>query len=252
MSNIFAASGPSLRGGGSGSHTARATLIAYDICSDQRRKRALRLIERFRCGGQKSMHECWLSIREAHSLAAELAELLDLSCDRALIAWPKLHAGIYCRVAKGAQAPFAALPSFPPARAAVISALPSGSWQLLAYDIVCPRRLQRVYGVLKKCAQHTQLSLFLLNLPRAQLQACVRSVSEILKSEDDLRLYAIDAPELLWQIGSARQPGLISALSTAQPSKPGSIWQQLRTRLSLAVRDTAKVSPAKSTPGGAP
>jgi CRISPR-associated endonuclease Cas2 len=228
---------------GSGSHTARPTLVAYDIRSDQRRARALKVIERFRCGGQKSMHECWLSIREAHSLAAELADVLDLRSDRALMAWPKLHAGVYCRSPHGAQPPFAALPSSPPARAPRSAVMPAASWHLLAYDVVCPRRLQRVCKLLQKRAQHTQLSLFLLNLPRAELQECVAAVTAVLKADDDLRLYGIDAPELLWQIGTPRQPGLITPKPVPQKSDTArTLWQQLRARFRASDQATPEMA----------
>jgi CRISPR-associated endonuclease Cas2 len=109
--------------------------------------------------------------------------------------------------------------------------LPGGSWHLLAYDVCCPKRLQRVCKLLQKRALHTQLSLFLLNLPRTQLQDCVEAVAAVLKAEDDLRLYGIDAPELLWQIGAPRQPGLIKAQrSSAKSNDKPTPWQLLRGR----------------------
>jgi CRISPR-associated endonuclease Cas2 len=76
---------------------AKATLIAYDVVQDGPRKRALKLIEPYRTGGQKSMHECFISNHQAQSLAGELTQVINAKTDRVLIAWPHLQHGVYAR-----------------------------------------------------------------------------------------------------------------------------------------------------------
>lgn len=84
----------------------RLAIIAYDITSNRRRSRVLRVLKRWRLGGQKSVHECNLSHAEATELYLQLHELIDPACDRLLLAWspdsgPAIALGIAARVARG-------------------------------------------------------------------------------------------------------------------------------------------------------
>jgi len=62
------------------------TLIAYDISDDPARGRALRTVLEWRLDGQKSVHECLLSMSEAEELFAQLSALLDSRTDRLMLA----------------------------------------------------------------------------------------------------------------------------------------------------------------------
>jgi CRISPR-associated endonuclease Cas2 len=124
--------------------------------------------------------------------------------------------------------PFARFKSIPKASAAVPASLPpSGRWQLLAYDIVCPKRIARVSYRLKKIALHTQYSLFLMQLNGTALRRCIGEIECMLGKDDDLRVYSIDQPDALWQFGASRTPGLL-VLPDVQT---GSMWEKLRLLL---------------------
>lgn len=60
-------------------------IIAYDIASDARRARALKACKAYGIGGQKSVHECFLSRRERRDLEAALKRIMDRKTDRLLV-----------------------------------------------------------------------------------------------------------------------------------------------------------------------
>ena len=65
----------------------RPAVIAYDVRSPLRRQRVHRQLLAWRIDGQKSVHECMLTEREAAELYVQLAELIDPDSDRLLLAW---------------------------------------------------------------------------------------------------------------------------------------------------------------------
>ncbi len=65
----------------------RPAVIAYDISKDAVRRAALRILREWRIDGQLSVHECLLSDSEAAELFVQLAEELDPTTDRLLLAW---------------------------------------------------------------------------------------------------------------------------------------------------------------------
>lgn len=56
-------------------------LVTYDIRDNKRLKAALKATRSFATGGQKSVHECWLSDSEQGDLFATLAQIIDESED---------------------------------------------------------------------------------------------------------------------------------------------------------------------------
>lgn len=60
-------------------------LVCYDIASPERLRSALALSRHYATGGQKSVHECWLTPEELGELTQLLAALLDDRRDRVLI-----------------------------------------------------------------------------------------------------------------------------------------------------------------------
>jgi CRISPR-associated protein Cas2 len=57
-------------------------LIAYDIRSNRRRRHALKAVKGHAIGGQKSVHECWLTAGELQQAMAALRALIDPRTDR--------------------------------------------------------------------------------------------------------------------------------------------------------------------------
>lgn len=60
-------------------------LVCYDINESRRLRRALVAAREFSIGGQRSVHECQMSLTECSGLVERLAEVLDTTGDRALI-----------------------------------------------------------------------------------------------------------------------------------------------------------------------
>lgn len=57
-------------------------LACYDVTEPKRLVAALKLTRRYATGGQKSVHELFLTESEGRTLIEDMADLLDLSCDR--------------------------------------------------------------------------------------------------------------------------------------------------------------------------
>ncbi|MFP4684111.1 MAG: CRISPR-associated protein Cas2 [Ectothiorhodospira sp.] len=66
--------------------TTRALyLAAYDVSSPSRLRAALALVRAYATGGQKSVHEVFLTSAECHELLHDMALLLDEHEDRFLL-----------------------------------------------------------------------------------------------------------------------------------------------------------------------
>ena len=72
----------------------KASLIAYDIRCDRRRRQLLRCLRAWSLDAQYSVFECELSQREAEELFIQLGEMIDPEEDALLLAWldPKRRA----------------------------------------------------------------------------------------------------------------------------------------------------------------
>ena len=60
-------------------------LAAYDVTDPDRLQAALHVLKGYACGGQKSVFECFLTVRERQQLVAEVKTVLDLGTDRFLL-----------------------------------------------------------------------------------------------------------------------------------------------------------------------
>jgi CRISPR-associated protein Cas2 len=60
-------------------------LACYDVSSPSRLKAALDVSRRYATGGQKSVHECWLTAAEHGDLLNVLANVIDEDEDRVLL-----------------------------------------------------------------------------------------------------------------------------------------------------------------------
>lgn len=60
-------------------------LACYDVSEPRRLTAALALTRRYATGGQKSVHELWLTQAERDALVRDMRALLDLATDRFLL-----------------------------------------------------------------------------------------------------------------------------------------------------------------------
>lgn len=60
-------------------------LVSYDIRENRKRSMALKAARSYATGGQKSVHECWMTDAERKSLLADLIKIIDRSTDRILL-----------------------------------------------------------------------------------------------------------------------------------------------------------------------
>lgn len=60
-------------------------LAAYDISEPRRLSAALKLTRAYATGGQKSVHELYLTAAERSSLVEDMSLLMDLNTDRFLL-----------------------------------------------------------------------------------------------------------------------------------------------------------------------
>ena len=60
-------------------------IIAYDISSNRRRRRALKAVKGHAIGGQKSLYECWMTAGELQLAMATLRHLIDPVTDRVVL-----------------------------------------------------------------------------------------------------------------------------------------------------------------------
>lgn len=60
-------------------------VVAYDICDPRRLRRVLAVVKAYSTGGQKSVHECFLSATEKTELVAALEAVVDAGEDSVLL-----------------------------------------------------------------------------------------------------------------------------------------------------------------------
>ncbi len=77
--------------------TPKPVVVAYDISNNKARARARKILREWSLGGQKSVHECRLKMRQAEELFLQLSEPLDNGEDRLLMAWLEPHRAVLRR-----------------------------------------------------------------------------------------------------------------------------------------------------------
>ena len=81
-------------------------VAAYDIASARRLKRALKLCTAYAGGGQKSVHECWVTGAERAALCKGLAKICRPDVDRWMVAGlTRRHAALALGVGQLAPPP---------------------------------------------------------------------------------------------------------------------------------------------------
>ena len=66
---------------------ARPVVVAYDISKDSSRRRVYRILRDWRIEGQKSVHECRLTMDQAQELFIQLGRYIDPATDMLMMAW---------------------------------------------------------------------------------------------------------------------------------------------------------------------
>lgn len=83
----------------------------------------------------------------------------------------------------------------------------------VTYDIADPRRLRRVFQIMKGAGEHVQLSVFCCDLSARQKEALLLQLSDaIMPSEDQVLLIDLGptegvAPERVTTLGQPHSPG---------------------------------------------
>jgi len=91
-------------------------------------------------------------------------------------------------------------------------------WYLLAYDIREPKRLKRTHYYVKKVGISLQRSVFLIRVDGRALKEIRKNIQQrVNKREDDVRLYPIRHPGVIWAAG--QQSTKINTLFASVPSK---------------------------------
>ena len=60
-------------------------LVCYDVADDKRLRAALKIVRRYATGGQKSVHECWMTVAEQGDLIANFDCILNDKEDGLLV-----------------------------------------------------------------------------------------------------------------------------------------------------------------------
>lgn len=69
----------------------RSMIVSYDISKNKLRKRVHKILQQWRIGGQKSVHECRLSQRDAEELFLQMNSVVDQKTDKVLMVWLDNH-----------------------------------------------------------------------------------------------------------------------------------------------------------------
>lgn len=78
---------------------------------------------------------------------------------------------------------------------------------IIAYDITCPRRLQKVYRTLCGHAMRLQYSVFYFTGTHTQYQNCLNAIVPLIDlNDDDLRAYPLPTDGYQWRLGKATLP----------------------------------------------
>jgi CRISPR-associated protein Cas2 len=82
---------------------------------------------------------------------------------------------------------------------------PRSGWYLLAYDISNPKRLGRVYRLLKKEGLNVQGSVFFVQGSEEEIEGLLSRLEVlIVPRKDDIRAYPITKPGDVWSCGTGR------------------------------------------------
>jgi CRISPR/Cas system-associated endoribonuclease Cas2 len=170
-------------------------LFAYDVAEPRRGRRVLACLRRWRCDGQRSVHEAWLTPNLAEAAAVEALDWLDPAADRLLVG----------RLSRRAGAPVYTLSRPPPAWPVLGAPKPvrparlAAGWYLLAYDIREPRRLRQVQQAAARACLALQQSVYLYHGGGGALAEVLAEVADLIHhGNDDVRLYALNGPGDLW------------------------------------------------------
>ncbi len=194
-------------------------VFSYDISSPKQARAVRRCLRRWRLDGQLSVHEVILTPPEAEALGVELVDLVD----------PKTDSLILFRLSRRGDGPVYALSSKTPLMlfAQRMAALPRylhDGCYVVAYDVSHPRRLRRIQRVTSEQGVFLQRSVYLFRGKGSELSAMLHRAEQVLtQGEDDMRVYALSAPDDLWFLCGAVPP-LTGLVNHPAPE----MWQRLQ------------------------
>ncbi len=85
-----------------------------------------------------------------------------------------------------------------------------GTWYLVAYDVCCPRRLQRVHRLLKGRGLAVQYSVFFVFGTERALVGLLDEMDVMIHTrEDNVIAWPITAPAEVWIYGQSPPQGLV-------------------------------------------
>ncbi len=79
------------------SNKPRPIVIAYDISENATRAKVLKILKEWRLDGQKSVHECKLTKRQAEELFIQLGQAINTKTDNLIMAWIETRRNILAR-----------------------------------------------------------------------------------------------------------------------------------------------------------
>ncbi len=86
-------------------------------------------------------------------------------------------------------------------------------WYMMAYDITDPKRLAKVYRILKKEGILVQKSVFFVKGTEQRIEKLLDRLATVIRArEDDIRAYPVTHPRDVWTTG-----GPLSSFPLVQP-----------------------------------
>jgi CRISPR-associated endonuclease Cas2 len=199
-------------------------VFAYDITSNARRAEVLKCLKRWRVGGQYSVHETWLRTFQVRDLSAEILGLVDREADSVLV----------CRLSQRQAKPVYQVqhqqqvsPLVGKIQPGPVPAQLVNGWYLFCYDIRENRRLQKIQRATAKQAYSLQRSVYLFQGNGAILKKLITQVSDLMKDDDDLRIYVLASPSDIWFLTHDAPP--LPQFQKQQAAKKEGLWQKLLT-----------------------
>ncbi len=104
-------------------------------------------------------------------------------------------------------------------------------WYMVCYDICHPKRLGRLYRVMKKNGISAQKSVFFVQRSEPDMKIFLKELDKIIKDkEDDIRAYPIETPSKVWTTG-----GVLESFPLIMPgkskNKKAPLWKRFFKRI---------------------
>jgi CRISPR-associated endonuclease Cas2 len=179
----------------------RLLVLAYDISSPRRARRARRLLHWLHHAKQYSVFEMMLTPAEMRGVLAELSDCCDLAKDKLAVWWPRNATRVEWQGQKLRPITRAAEPG--PGSDAAPAIAGCGNF-IVCYDVSDPQTLEWVGGRIARQGAMVQRSVYWLRLPPHRLAAVLERCGQHLAERDRLWAYPLRSADELWRIGEQR------------------------------------------------